>query len=297
MKKLNHIIDVNLKDNSIIVYNTNSEKLKVEFVNLDTYFCHYQNTIECNLYSKLFLNDLKNIRIYIREENKFNLDFHIYEIQIKNMDYTIVKFDSEYSFDFNKPLSIVIGSSGGGTSIVTKFLKYMGVHFGDDSGFFESRKPHESYGLKLWLYGLKEDYPIIHHKDNFLKVVSSYNYKNNKINAFKAPDSHNNINILGEIFPNLKIISVIKKQNNFYNTKEGKIFNELDIIEKYDRQNPYLEGYPIFHLDFDKFFTEYEYVNKVLKFIGVDSMVHNNKQLDSIKFNINFDNRVLNENK
>jgi hypothetical protein len=54
-----------------------------------------------------------------------------------------------------------------------------------------------------------------------------------------------------------------------------------------------LEGTPVFHLDFYKFFTEYTYFNKILKYIGSDNLLENEEHLEKIKEIIKFDNKVL----
>ena len=57
---------------------------------------------------------------------------------------------------------------------------------------------------------------------------------------------------------------------------------------------PHLEGANIFHLDFELFFTDYHYTNKVIKYIGLESVITNEKQFNFIKNNIDFDPKVLN---
>lgn len=293
MSNLRHIIDVNVSDRWIKVINNKNQDIKVEFVDLISNSCLYQSTIEkfhfalCNYY------DFKSLRLYIREYYDHGFDLHVYDFQIMEDSYSFTKIPKEISFDFDQEFVLINGHAGGGTSIVTKFLKYLGINAGDDSGPLHSRKPHEPYGIKLWVGTLDQTLPKVHHKDNFLKIIKTYGYQKGNINVFKIPESNYVINNLIDIFPRLKIISIVKKPTSYFVTSEGKRFHEQDELEIYKIQHPNIEGGTIFHLDFVNFFTDFNYVNKVLNYLGSSESIDNQGQLDFIKKQIDFKSEVL----
>lgn len=290
---MKHTLDINIKEKTITFTNLLSESSKIEFIRVSDNFCIYQNTVPYKHFAQAFIKSNNSYRLYIREKSQYEIDFTVYDIIINENDYEINKLEPLTYFDFNKEITLITGSAGGGTSIVTRFFKFLGAHAGDDSGEIKIRKPHEPYGFKTWVVGLDENFTNNHHKNNFYKIANTYNYKENKINIAKVPESETKLNILGEIFPNLKIITIIREQNNFYNTNEGRRFNNMDKFELFKKQYPIVEGQPVFNLDFYKFFTDYNYVNKVLKFLKLDCTITNENQFQFIKESINFDNRVL----
>lgn len=290
---MKHNLEINVKEKTITFTNLLSESAKIEFIRVSDNFCIYQNTVPYKHFAQAFVKIDNSYRLYIREKSKYEIDFTVYDIIVNENDYEIKKLEPLKYFDFNNEITLITGSAGGGTSIVTRFFKFLGAHAGDDSGEIKIRKPHESYGFKTWVIGLDDNFTNNYHKNNFYKIANTYNYKENKINIVKIPESESKLNILGDIFPNLKIITIIREQNNFYNTNEGKRFNNMDKFELFKKQHPIVEGQPVFNLDFYKFFTDYNYVNKVLKFLRLDCTITNENQFEFIKENINFDNKVL----
>jgi len=293
VNNLRHKLSVDLTKKSIQINNLTNLELKIELVDLLTNFCIYSSKIGPLGFSACFYKESNNLKIYIKEKFSGGEDFHIYEISLTNEDFEIKKIDNLSSFNFNNNLIFINGHSGGGTSIVTKLLRYLGAHTGDDSGDLTTRTPYEPYGAKLWIKSLSDEYPINHHKENFLKISHTYNYQDNKVNIIKVPDCYNKLNLLKDIFPNLKVLNIVKKQNEFYHTIEGSKFNTKNQLELYKFMYPHLEGANIFHLDFELFFTDYHYTNKVIKYIGLESIITNEKQFNFIKDNIDFDPKVL----
>lgn len=296
-QKIKHSISINPNNNAIVIHNISSKNLKVEFIRRSDNFCVYNNNIHIGMFSSCFTVESEDYRVYIKETSEFDIDIHVYDIiRTKSSTYDIIKHKPSDFFNFNNELFLLTGCAGGGTSIVVKFLKFLGAHGGDDSSTFETRKPHEPMGLKLWLSSLDDSFPIFYHKENFYKVINTYNYKEGFTNIVKIPEFENHLNILGEIFPNLKIITIVREQNNYFRTNEGKRFNNMEISEVLKKQFPIVEGFPVFNLDFYKFFTDYNYTNKVLKFLKIDCSIINESQFEFIKEKINFDNKVLKKN-
>ena len=201
-------------------------------------------------------------------------EFQIWNFDLENYKNTQV-IDSYQKFDFNDPFILLYGHTGSGTSILVKFLRHIGIHFGDDCGNIDIRKPMESSSLRVWWWFVESDHTIEEKQKSFQSILGSYNYKKNKINSFKLLNDKPTNQVLKfcNIIPNTKVISVIKKpskKTTLNTTKEGASFNMKNELDVNKIQYPTLEGNPIFHLDWNKFFTEYEYCNKLLKYIGSD---------------------------
>ena len=106
------------------------------------------------------------------------------------------------------------------------------------------------------------------------------------IQKLKAGKFYDAQKIIAEIFRETAQISTSAKST------EGEKFNNQNEYDIYKQQHPTIEGAPVFHLDWKKYFTDYTYVNKVLNYIGSKIV------LDEEKFNImlkeiNFDNSRL----
>ena len=293
MQTSRHSINVSVDDSWIKVNNLNNDLIKVEFIDIESNRCLYQSTNMRLGFSLCNYFENKNIRIYLREHYSGGVDFHVYDIIIFDNRYELYKIETEDNFNFEKNIFLINGFAGGGTSIVTKFFKYLGINAGDDSGPLTSRKPHEAYGIKLWVKSITKDLPIIHHKQNFLKVSKTYGFQDRNVNVIKIPESHQIINNLSEIFPNLKVLSVIKNPTSYFVTSEGERFHNQSELDIYKIQHPSVEGVPIFHVDFIKFFTDFQYVNKVLKYLGWDDLIQTQEQFEFIKKQIDFIPKVL----
>ena len=293
---MNYNIEIDIINRGIKITNKESNLIDVHFTDYEKNFGIYKCGLRKNMWGMAYIPETtKTCYMYVCDDN---LSIDVYEILLLNETYTINKKDSLENFNFNSPFVFVGGHTGGGTSIFVKALRSLGIHFGDDCGDFSNRKPHESVSMKVLMYSLKENLTIHQEKKKFLDVAGVYNYLDNEINCFKVPgDEKNkvneNIKRLCDIFPNIKILSVIRKRNNFYSTNEGKNFNHKTDENVLLEQLFMLEGASIFHVDFYKFFTDYNYFNKVLKYIGYPDLLQNQEQLEFIKQKINFDERVL----
>jgi len=293
VENLRHVIKINTEDHWIRVDNWYNELIKVEFIDLSTNFCIYQSSNIKTSFSVCDYQNSKKVRIYIREHFTGGIDLHVYDVIFYDDTYELIKLEKDNSFDFDGEFVLINGFAGGGTSIITKFFKSMGINAGNDSGPLILRKTHEAYGVKLWIGGLDSNLPINHHKQNFLKISKTYGFQSENVNIIKVPESHLIIDQLLQIFPNLKILSVIKKPTSYSVTTEGERFNQQSELEIYKVQYPHVEGGSIFHIDFVKFFTDFHYTNKVLKYLGWNEPIKNQGQFDFIKKQIDFNSQVL----
>jgi len=284
-----HEIIVDTELNIIKLSNLGASSLFVRFIDNPKNWGIYKQELGENQFCCCILNDEKDINIYINEDG----DLYCYHIIINGDEYTLEKINEEEYFNFNNPITLVTGHSGGGTSIVVKLLKVLGVHFGEDSGLISIRKPHESIGFKIWIETIEEENSNVLLRKKFKQISKTYSYKKDLVNAFKMPNIPEKIIKISEVFPNLKIMSVIKKPSLIQTTKEGIAFQNKteDEIKKMQYFN--IEGNPIFHIDFYKFFTDYQYVNKVLKFLEFDILLTSQNDLEYLKKEINFDEKVL----
>tara|TARA_Y100000389_G_C17441920_1_gene509134 strand:+ start:996 stop:1844 length:849 start_codon:yes stop_codon:yes gene_type:complete len=224
-----------------------------------------------------------------------NLNFEIWDWDVQNK--SKIKLKNTYQdFDFNSPFILFTGHSGGGTSIISKFFRKLGVHFGDDCGKEENEKPIESSSLRIWWNLL--DYPnsIDRIKEGFKQVVGHYNFKPNKINAVKLVNytTHDRALKMGKMLPNLKVVCILKKPSKvkaFH--KEGANFKKKDLNSILNVQMVKVEGNKIFHLDWKKFFTDYKYCNEVIKFVGLSKIFKNKEELEKFNTNIGFKTKYL----
>ena len=195
--------------------------------------------------------------------------------------------------DFGLPFTCITGYSGGGTSIVAKSLKHLGVNIGNDSGGFEQRKAFESVSMRTFVNDIltNESAPI---RKSYAKALEAYKYNPNRINAFKITDLEDKEGLangigLSKLFKDIRFISVVKKSKGSGKTPEGRVFNETPEIQIYRNQHPKVQA-PIFHLDWKRYFTDYMYVNEVLQFIGSDIVLNQgdfNEMLEAINFEVN----------
>ena len=221
------------------------------------------------------------------------METHILSLNYEKNTPTVNKINHYQDFDYKKPINIFCGHEGGGTSIVIKLLRYLGLHFGDDCGLITNRKAHESISIASIITRINDELPTYVGRHLFNQIWSVYGYKENLINCFKRPDMLNKTIKIGEIFPNSKIVSIMRTPNGFYSKEEGRKFHEKTEVELLKYQRPLVEGTPVFNLDFYKFFTDYTYVNKLLRFLGSDNFLNNEKEFSELKELINFDDRVL----
>ena len=229
---------------------------------------------------------------YNRNKNDINSWDSILVCEGDNLHYYSLIDDKLHKYtpieaDPTLPYVILTGHEGGGTSIVAKSFRYLGAHLGDDVGDFENRKIHESHIFRSWAFR------IINHNPQSLKgfdmVCSVFNPNPNTVNVFKCPNLQSNKTSirLSNLLPNAKFVSVIKEKSKQTFSREGKQFNNKQDIEIYQHQHPRVEGSPMFHLDFNKYFTDFHYVNKVIQYVGLDIVLTQetfDEMLRAIKF-------------
>ena len=227
-------------------------------------------------------------RIHITDKETF------YDIYITVNDEYLFRIDP-VEHDINSPIVLITGHSGGGTSIVNKSLKSLGLHIGDDAGSWDNRKAFESIAFRTYLFHIFpniQDSEIL--QETLNSAFASYVYKPEEINIIKLADLENNQIALkmSQDFPNIKFISIIKQKSSETKSTEGVQFNNQGEYDIYKQQHPTIEGSSIFHLDWKKYFTDYKYVNKVLKYIDSD-IVLNEDTFNLMLKEISFDNSRL----
>lgn len=257
--------------------------LKIELINLNKNYTAYNWTLFKDT-NRTFDTVKDNItRIHITHNFNELLMFSI-------IDNKLIPIESEEVPNFNLPFICMTGHSGGGTSIVAKSFKYMGINIGEDSGDFSNRKTHESVSMRSFIDKIltNENSRVL---KSYSKVLASYKYDPAKLNAFKITDleikSHlaNGVG-LSKLFKNIKFVSIVKPHNGKGASPEGKRFNNASELDIYKNQHPKVQA-PIFHIDWNRYFTDYTYVNEVLYFIGSDIVLHKGdfeEMLKAIKF-------------
>jgi len=279
------MIDSNIKiENNKIWWKTPGH---VSFEEYDINYAHY-SALNNTGNGWSFCGNEKIDRVYIGTNTN---EFKIYSWDPLNSKNTKL-LDTYQDFDFNSPFILFTGHAGGGTSIVVKFLRYLGVHFGDDCGNINIRKPMESSSFRVWWNLLYYPHSIEDLRKSFKSILGSYNYKKNKINAVKvvAEEPSNRALIVGNVIPNLKVVGIVKSASNKTSTtSEGKKFNLKSPESVLLTQLVQVEGNSVFHLNWDKFFTDYQYCNKFLDYIGVEKNFLNQEELNKFNEKIGFD--------
>lgn len=288
----NEYFKIEIVNGKVTVISKVKNKIEVNFFDYDTAFrLRTRDTFNSiNCWVSLKVKETNFIYVVVDEFKYF-----FYSIK----DNKLIDLYNRVEFDFNSPLIFFTGHMGGGTSVVVKLLRHLGIHFGDDCGDIKIRKTHESISMTSMIdYICNNDTtPSFNVREIVNEVISIYNYKPNKINCFKRPfiDKEIDLTLLGEVFPNIKFVSVIRDNKNgkLITTKQGNDFVNADEISLCVSQRPIVEGNPIFHLNFKKFFTDYNYVNKLLRYIGSDNFLYSDNDLNILKDKIGFDERVL----
>jgi len=282
--------DKNAKKTNIGIQNkSKNNNLTFHFTTKKGFGITTDNTLQPNVWRTV--TNVARENLYITVFNDFKID--ILSLEYKHDEEIVTKINKTIDFDYNNVMTFFCGHEGGGTSIVVKMLRYLGIHFGDDAGPITNRKAHESISITSIITHIDDNTPTHECRSLFNQIWNIYNYKDKNINCFKRPDILGKTIKLGEVFPNCKIVSIMRKPNGFFSKAEGKRFNEKSELDLMYYQRPLVEGTPMFHLDFNKFFTDYSYVNKLLKFLGSDNFLNNEQELEQLKDKINFDNRVL----
>ncbi len=201
---------------------------------------------------------------------------------------------------------IICGAHGGGTSYITKLLRWSGLFVGDDAGSKYDRKCHESNifyktncDILIQLTGDNEMMKeaswvrydkIIRKKGLINKICSSLDLERilnqywndnprNKIWGFKDPRNTATLPIWLEIFPKAKILVIHRKwreglKPSKFESPSGKWFKELStpvVREKYNNP-PFLklknniDRHDIF---FDEAIKDYKKFNNLLKWVGL----------------------------
>ncbi len=201
-----------------------------------------------------------------------------------------------------RPPIIILGTPGGGTSYITKILKFCGLYFGTDSGSINLRKNHESISFTTinhslyfkkgtFLSGGIED-EILRIKEIAQKEKTFYTilFKNQleyKFNRFwgdmphdlmwawKDPGASLTLPIWKNIFPECKILMIYRNKDKLsknISDAEGNWFRDKATHKSKEAYlNPDLSGIKdenIFHCNFNEVVTDRNSMNKMLQWIG-----------------------------
>lgn len=199
---------------------------------------------------------------------------------------------------------ILTGAPGGGTSYITKLLKYRGFYGGTDSGNNNVRKNHESISFSTMKYGVcfkdgkflmwTSEKEIDDLKENLNKKLHFYttlvkNQLDYKFQTFwgdkpfhsvwgwKDPSASIFLPIWKNIFPSCKLM-IIKRNNQKISQNmsdsEGEWFRENNDLLKHFYE-PDLSGFSdsdVFRCDFNNVITDIEEMNKMLEWVGLEKL-------------------------
>ena len=203
---------------------------------------------------------------------------------------------------------IICGAHGGGTSYITKLLRWSGLFVGSDSGSKFDRKCHESdsylqtnvrtmarfFGDNTMMYNApwKRYFADISNKDYVNKICNSIDTEkiyekfaeNNpefKKNPWGWKDPRNSVMlpVWSKKYPKAKLILIDKdkSQANPPKSPSGKWYHQVDkkIIEYYTRPIFY-ENHEHKIVQFEKLISDFEYFNDLLLFCGLNTTTKEN---------------------
>ena len=259
-------------ENRLQVVSESNNLLKLEYLNTAKNFC----SMQWQLGNPGAKHDLE---LWTEEEVKQDIwrwdRLHITDQQnlsiFKIQNGEVVKVNPIDSYSTFVPMTLVTGHHGGGTSIVVKSLKHLGAHIGDDSGDISNRKAHESMGMRTWVNEIVKKCRYDECYTSLATALSAFNYQEDTLNLFKVTDltEGDASKKLCKILPNLKFLSVVKPKSSNTFSLEGRSFNQQTPLEILKEQYPPIEGNQMFHLDWKKYFTDYNYVNEVLEYLDM----------------------------
>lgn len=285
-------VQIKFFKDDIMVYNFSDVDIGVIYMNVDKSWGGYVTNLKPGFFS-------------VSSPKKWEInptDDPIIEIRF-NHKHEFVKFDKKLNefrlltenIDFRPELDpiIISGVQGGGTSVVTKLLRFKGMFSGVDSGDINIRKTHESMffrGINLVLRnGYNDDSyvkKLIYDGPN--KLYFGDNFDKEQVWGFKIFIDETSL-IWSRVYPNAKFISVVRgNKNSKHKTAEGEKFKKMSENEVKNKQFFKLEGNRIFHLDYDKLFKDFEYVNKVLTFCGLD-IINNELEFKRLLLQIGYE--------
>jgi glycosyltransferase involved in cell wall biosynthesis len=214
---------------------------------------------------------------------------------------------------------LITGMHGGGTSLVTKMLRYCGMFVGADSGPKEARKWHESDSIKevnakvlrdLWGNDVLQSKEIENHKkyrstfdpDWFKKYTEQAknameSYWGNTGNrpdvwGFKDPRISITLPLWHEVFPDAKCVIIQRQKKPLKVTSpSGRWFKGCDKRTLQDYVNPlYIRSGrgKIDHkkVQFEELVSDYKAFNELLEYVGLDTLTKEqyNKLLQDVKY-------------
>lgn len=283
-----------INPNQIKIHNHTGGEIWVEMFNLSKNYCNGWGFIKNKMWKQWDKNFIDlDILEGVDWINIIDNDKNLHCYSIKNLQSNKIEINS--NFDFNLPIICVTGASGGGTSVVTKSLRYFGAHTGDDSGEFNNRKTQESVCIRQVLHHI---YPHID-IDNVerLKEVTNqamfhYSYKNDKVNIFKVASISSVIPKMNKVFSNIKYLAIKKHKGDNPQSPEGIRFTNRSEEETDIQVFLPNEDKPCLIIDWNLYFTDYRYTQKVLDYVGLKIEMSQEK-LDIMLQEIKFENHKL----
>ncbi len=304
-------IKIEKTDNIIDVCNLSEESVKIEFFTVRLNFAHYVCLMDKdqNVFIDLNVNTWKYCKkddtIIIIASDKQSVI--LYKTQ-RDGD-LVVEISNTKNIDIenilNSPVVIITGHSGGGTSIVTKLLISRGLIVGLDTGSFNMRRPHESILFRAICNRIESNYTINEIYTNYNEIADTVkndiirNFEffwpdwypnNNLIWGFKQTDMYNSSIVLSRLFNNATFLTIIKNNDkeNRERSPQGIRFENASIEQVMKYQRPIIEGARVFNIDYERFFTDYNYTNRILLYIKLRLFYSNNDYINCLK-EIKFD--------
>lgn len=199
---------------------------------------------------------------------------------------------------------IICGMHGGGTSYATKLLRWCGFWAGSDAGDRRNRKWHESramvnqndrliirvVGEKLRMRNMAQGYHkvarvIKSHRGSLAKYYSRKQadaavdtclsgYRSGPW-GWKDPRNSVTLSMWLDVFPKARVLCVHRRWRPGlgWTTRSGEWFAKSSLtmrcLHEYPLALSYYKGCDVYHAEFEKIVTDWEYFNNVLDWIGL----------------------------
>lgn len=292
-------ISYEVGEDYINITNNYEDNIRIEFIIKNLNYGRYVTNLSIDMYTQIDLNQdtWKNQDLIITISTRKYCYVYLFDGKEKKM---IRPNKSSLTFSSVKNPIIVTGHTGGGTSILFKFLVSRGLYRGIDNGNFNRRKPLESPIFRVILNSINDHNTlesVLNNTDMLTNSVraniSDYfdifwgNEPYDLTWGFKKPSLGISSIIISNVFPDAKVVSVSKGQDGPHTTKEGSDFARAHITDVIYQQRPLLEGNRVFHVTYEKFFEDYHYANKLLRYCELKEIPNQNdfeKTLDLINY-------------
>ncbi len=199
---------------------------------------------------------------------------------------------------------IICGSHGGGTSYLTKLLRFSGLFVGNDAGGRNTRKYHESESFRDWNFKILQELCLDRHAMNIQHVEKCHKNMPKMVNlladsiklhdispkfygpckgiepwGWKDPRNSLTIPVWEKVFPNARALIIQRKHTNKLKNSKSKSrsggwfkkHSNPKVRDAYMNPNCRCDSYVV---NFDEVILDFNGFNRLLKWIGLRPLIY-----------------------